>query len=301
MNEIELSNDLNQIEFEINYHKQVAGQSVWEIGRRLNHVKENNLTHGEFGDWLRNIGIEQHTANKFMKIAKEIPYSTSMSNLGYSVLHLIATLPSEQKEDELEKAERGEASTQRELQELKKQLKEKDSQLEQAQRSEQIAIKQLENEQDKEPETVEVEKVVEPDDYHELKQQNSEMQQQIKRAEERAGNFESQLQRLKEQRAEADEKSKRYDELNEAIQRMEGNLDEGQRKIAAQKEVYKLIKGAEKAIEELAPLSYLIDTENVLDNQYAQKPINKIIDDIRDIADRLERKIDENITIIEED
>lgn len=33
MNEIALSKDIRQIELEIDHHKRVAGQSIWEIGR----------------------------------------------------------------------------------------------------------------------------------------------------------------------------------------------------------------------------------------------------------------------------
>lgn len=69
MNEVTLSNNLSQIELEINHHKQLAGQSIWEIGRRLNHVKENDLAHGQFSDWVKTQGI----INRFGVRRKEIP------------------------------------------------------------------------------------------------------------------------------------------------------------------------------------------------------------------------------------
>ena len=40
MNELQLSNDLTTIETEIKSYQNIAGQSIFEIGRRLKHVKD---------------------------------------------------------------------------------------------------------------------------------------------------------------------------------------------------------------------------------------------------------------------
>ena len=122
MNEITLSNNLSQIELEISHHKQIAGQSIWEIGRRLNHVKEHNLVHGEFMDWYTNLGIDKDFASKSMKIAKELPNFETLRNLGTTALHLIATLPEEEREEQIQRIEDGDNPTVRELKEVKKKL-----------------------------------------------------------------------------------------------------------------------------------------------------------------------------------
>lgn len=122
LNEITLSNNLSQIELEISHHKQIAGQSIWEIGRRLNHVKEHNLVHGEFMDWYTNLGIDKDFASKSMKIAKELPNFETLRNLGTTALHLIATLPKEEREEQIQRIEDGDNPTVRELQEVKKKL-----------------------------------------------------------------------------------------------------------------------------------------------------------------------------------
>lgn len=123
MNEIALSNNLSQIELEINHHKQIAGQSIWEIGRRLNHVKEHDLAHGQFMEWVESIGINYKEAQRMMKISSELPELDHMVQFGSRVLYLIATLPDDEKQTQLDRIENGDNPTVRELQEVKRQLK----------------------------------------------------------------------------------------------------------------------------------------------------------------------------------
>lgn len=123
MNELTLSDNLAQIELEINHHKRIAGQSIWEIGRRLNHVKEHDLAHGQFMEWVESLGINHSEANRMMKVAKELPNSDTWQNLSNRALYLIATLPDDEKQTQLDRIENGDNPTVRELQEVKRQLK----------------------------------------------------------------------------------------------------------------------------------------------------------------------------------
>ena len=299
MNEITLSNDLDQIELEMNHHKNIAGQSIWEIGRRLNHVKENDLAHGQFMEWLENIGIEHTSAKRMMKTAKEIPNSATLHHLGETALYLISTLPEEEKQKELSKAEAGEPSTVRELRELKKHLKEKEQQItEEKQRGDALA-EALEKEQAKpQPKPIVQTKEVKPADYDDLKSDNQQLQEVLRNKENQYQSLRTQYQNLIDQRSEVDEKSKKYDELNDAIKRMQGQLDKGQQEIAAQKEVYDLVRKSKELIAEVAPLTYLIDAENVISNEYAKKPLIEIVNKLHDIARKIEEQI-EDTNIIE--
>lgn len=168
MNEITLSNNLSQIELEIAHHKQIAGQSIWEIGRRLNHVKENDLAHGEFGKWLDNLKISHSQARKFMTIAQQLSNRSTLNDLGTSALYLIATLPEEEKQEQIEKIEQGESPTVRELQEVKRRLKLKDQALE--------AVK-VELERVKQTKTTEkvIEKEIIPQDYQATQDLNKQL------------------------------------------------------------------------------------------------------------------------------
>lgn len=158
MNEIALSNNLPQIESEIREEKENVGKSFWEIGRRLNHVKENDLAHGQFLEWLKAIDIERTLAHRMMKVAKELPNVATLQHLGDTALYLLATLPEEEKQEQIEKIEQGDTPTVRELQEVKRKLKLKDQALE--------AVKgELERTRLVKPTEKVIEKEIIPDDY----------------------------------------------------------------------------------------------------------------------------------------
>ncbi|EOQ22604.1 DUF3102 domain-containing protein [Bacillus cereus] len=95
MNEVlNLSNDINVITAEIKSHQQIAGQSIFEIGKRLKHVKENDLAHGEWIRWLETIAMQPRNVQQFMQIATEFEGNTKpVSHLGFKKLLYITQLP----------------------------------------------------------------------------------------------------------------------------------------------------------------------------------------------------------------
>ena len=208
MNELQLSDDLTTIETEIKSYQNIAGQSIFEIGRRLKHVKENDLIHGQWEEWLEKVNFNRTQAYKFIKIYEDRGTNVlSTKQNSIDALYYIATLPEAERTIEYTTSN-GETKTPdemtvKELRELKKQLKKRDeeksqleSQLEQAQRSEEIARKQLEDEQDKEPEVIEREVVKEvvPD---EVKQQLEQFKQKFERESNNANELRDELQKYR--------------------------------------------------------------------------------------------------------
>ncbi len=302
MNELQLSNDLTTIETEIKSYQNIAGQSIFEIGRRLKHVKENDLAHGEFGKWLERVNITRDYSSKYMRVYEEFNNSNVVStrHLGVTALNELAQIPEIERTKE-HTTSKGEVKTPdemtvRELRELKKQLKQRDeqnaqlqSQVEQAQRSEEIAKKQLEVAESREPEVIE--KYMEPEDYQETKNALTQSRHHQKLIEERNAKLEKEIEDMKHRRDEVSEKSQKYDELNKALGDMNRKLDDGQRRLKAQKEVYDLVKKGEELIKEIAPMTYFIHDEYILSNEYAIKPIKKIADDLLDLSQKLNKQI----------
>ena len=226
-NELEpLSNNLDKITTEIKTYQSIGGQAIFEIGRRLNWVKEHDLAHGEFKSWLDSIKINQTFAERSMKIAHEYSNSATLPNLGATALYLIATMPPEEREkpQQLSNGEtkKPEDMTVRELRETKRKLKQRDQEL--AKKDAQIADQQAELEENRrtqvelnrrnaelskqQPEpkviTKTVTKEVKPDDYDQLKERLAQLEEQSKKDKEDVAYYQRELQASENRRKQSE-------------------------------------------------------------------------------------------------
>lgn len=288
MKEIALSDNLSQIELEINHHKQIAGQSIWEIGRRLNHVKEHDLVHGQFMEWVESIGINYKEAQRMMKISSELPELDNVVQFGSSILYLIATLPDDEKQTQLDRIENGDNPTVRELQEVKRKLKLAEAENkklfeEKEQQAEQLLKAQV---RPPEPKPIVVEKEVVrevvPDDYQFFKsnyeasernnefykQQNSELREEMK-----------ELERIIKEQQQNKASKEELSELEERKQAISSELD-------SLEKIVEFNESVETFLTTHASLQYSSDFSNLYNNR-------DLTLSLLDTINRLEKWIDD--------
>lgn len=282
MNEIALSDNLAQIELEINHHKQIAGQSIWEIGRRLNHVKEHDLAHGQFMEWVeKNLQINIREAQRMMTVARELPNTTTWSHFGSRALYLIATLPDEAKQEQLDRIENGDNPTVRELQDVKRQLKLSQADNERLKVQNENLAEQAHSKTEKVVEKEVVREVV-PDDYQFFKSNYE--------ASERNNEF------YKQQNAELREEMKELERIikeqqqNKASREELSELEERKQAISFELDSLKKIVALNEAIESFltthASLQYSSDFSNLYNNR-------DLTLSLLDTINRLEKWIDD--------
>lgn len=286
MNELALSNNLSQIELEIRHHQKLAGESIWEIGRRLNHVKENDLAHGQFMEWYRGLGLDKDFVSKSMKIANELPNFETLRNLGTTALHLIATLPEEEKQEQIEKIEQGESPTVRELQDVKRRLKLKDQALE-AVKGELERVKQT-----KTTEKV-IEKEIIPQDYQATQDLNKQLLGKNKDLSDELDSVKRSL-RLKEASYEMLEKeTSEALALKESIEHLRADKEKLENSVTNIFNLSKLVTKFETFFdEEMAPLRFKTLIQGIGKDAQIEK--------LRDILTLTENWLDEMNKIVPE-
>jgi hypothetical protein len=87
-----LSKDLKVITSEIYEYDRKERNSVFEIGKRFKHVKENDLTHGQYTKWTKELGYTQRTVQRYIKVYERFGNTEEASNFRVSILFEMLSL-----------------------------------------------------------------------------------------------------------------------------------------------------------------------------------------------------------------
>ena len=299
MKEPALSNDLQVISSEIIGFKRLAGQSIFEIGMRIKHVKENDLSHGQFEKWLDSIRIEPSSARKMMAIAEELTSNRStLNDLGMSALYLIATLPDDQKQEQIERIGNGDNPTVRELQEIKREnnrLKSENTRLEQQKENlaeQALSAKIVEKE---------VIKEVIPDDYESTKSLNSDLLKKNKQLSKTLEETEWELDSKKLELATIKLESQRAIEVTDQIRHLEGKKEKLENLVTSISELSSIISDVQNFFDtKMAPLRFKPIINNV-NAHYSVTEVTKMVNTVQSWCDEMYKIIPSgNRKIIEE-
>lgn len=290
-NELVLSEDINVITAEINAYQRMAGEAIFEIGKRLKHVKENDLVHGEWSKWCENvIGLTQDMSRRYVKVYEEFGEGEheSVRGLGIAALYQIATMPEEERTKEHTISSTGESKTVdemtvRELREVKKKLKEKEEYEKILEEENNKLTSQLQQEKNKpvQVERVEIERVVEVDrtDYSKLQQLQSQLESLQKKNSLADREINLLKNKLQDEQNDADAYRKAKDELEKLYQ----TKDDLSRQIESATSISGLVVDIEHLLQnKLAPVKYSKAIYEQQDNPVVVENLKEIVERVND-------------------
>lgn len=287
---VELSHNLTTVTTEIKAYQSIGGQAIFEIGRRLKWVKENDLAHGEYMKWLKeSVNMNPTTAQRFVKIASELPNRYSSTDLGWKALYEIATMPPEER-DNPQQLDSGETKkpdemTVRELRETKRKLAAAYSEnmanqtlLTQADKKAQKLQAQVTKLQQRDPDIKQVE--VEPADYQDtkadLRAANEKIADLQKLVDDAVDDHNQRLAyELELEKAKADQEEIKAD-LNDLEVKRQNMLKQN----AQIREVQKMVKSINELLDNFAMLRNRLDTTMLPDE-------SSLVQGLTEMADKL--------------
>lgn len=298
MNEVTLSNNLQQIELDLRQENEQIGKSIWKIGCMLKHVKENDLTHGQFMDWYKNLGYNKNFVSKAITIADKLSNFPTLGNIGTEALYLIATLPDDQKQEQIERIESGDNPTVRELQEIKREnnrLKSENARLEQQKENlaeQALSAKIVEKE---------VIKEVIPDDYESTKSLNSDLLKKNRQLSKTLEETEWELDSKKLELATIKLESQRAIEVTDQIRHLEGKKEKLENLVTSISELSSIISDVQNFFDtKMAPLRFKPIINNV-NAHYSVTEVTKMVNTVQSWCDEMYKIIPSgNRKIIEE-
>ncbi|ARN93951.1 Pathogenicity island SaPIn1 [Levilactobacillus brevis] len=286
---VELSHNLTTVTTEIKTYQSIGGQAIFEIGRRLKWVKENDLAHGEYVKWLESIKLDRSTANKFIKVSDNLPNVETFLHSGVNALYEIATMPPEER-DRPQPLDSGETKkpdemTVRELRETKRKLAAAYSEnmanqtlLTQADKKAQKLQAQVTKLQQRDPDIKQVE--VEPADYQDtkadLKAANEKIADLQKLVDDAVDDHNQRLAyELELEKAKADQEEIKAD-LNDLEVKRQNMLKQN----AQIREVQKMVKSINELLDNFAILRNRLDTTMLPDE-------SSLVQGLTEMADKL--------------
>ena len=256
-----------------------------QLGEKLIEAQEQlaKFNNGTFESWFTSIGLKKRTVYNYINQAKFVHQMHESEQIDMfqelpTTLRTEISKPSAEPEA-VELVLSGDIKTTKEYRELEKQLKKKDQQIDNL--SEVINDMSIQQ-----PRVIEKEVVVEkiPDDYENLKQSYSEL-------EERSSQLESSYRYLLAERKEVDEKSSKYEQLSKAINQAEGKLNETQQLISNYKNLSDVLEKSNEFLSEASILIYQDLSEVIRRDGLAKRELDflterleKFLSDLKSIS-----------------
>jgi hypothetical protein len=262
-----LSTDIQVITAEINAYQRVAGEAIFEIGKRLKGVRDRPEKYGfkDYRDWERwcisELGMSRNHANKFIKVFDELGTSGHRVG-GIKALYEIATMPGAERDQPYTIPSTGETKTPdemtvRELREVKKALKEE----------------------------------------RQLRQQAEQNYEGIRQAFESHGQQEPEVQYVEVPDTESQEKVKRYEELFGDVSIYEGKTTRVTNGDAITYSVFEFTEDIRKFIEKYGHLTHFAREFNAMIDE-GKSEYSNAVNDLYTFLKSLERNLNQNESVI---